>query len=139
VVVINKIDRVDAARRDEVTAVVKALNPVAEIVYADHGQVPLRQILGTGRFDLERASAMPGWARELKGHHTPETEAYGIEMLCAAQHRAAASLALLHLHGPALPRSDPRQRLRLAGQSAAMGGERLCCTKQAPWAGSLVA
>jgi len=79
VVVINKIDTVDATRRDEVTAVVKALNPVADIVYADHGQVPLGQILGTGRFDLERASAMPGWARELEGQHTPETEAYGIE------------------------------------------------------------
>lgn len=79
VVVINKIDKVDAARRDEVTAVVKALNPVAEVVYADHGQVPLKQILGTGRFDLERASSMPGWARELDGEHTPETEAYGIE------------------------------------------------------------
>jgi G3E family GTPase len=79
VVVINKIDKVDTARRDEVTAVVKALNPMAEIVYADHGQVPLRSVLGTGRFDLERASAMPGWAQELEGLHTPETEAYGIE------------------------------------------------------------
>ena len=63
VVVINKIERVDAARRDEATAVVKALNPAAEIVCADHGQVLLRQILGTGRFDLERASAMPGRAQ----------------------------------------------------------------------------
>lgn len=79
VVVINKIDKVDAARRDEVTAVVKALNPVAQIVYADRGQVPLKAILGTGLFDLERASSMPGWARELEGQHTPETEAYGIE------------------------------------------------------------
>jgi G3E family GTPase len=79
VVVINKIDKVDVARRDEVTAVVKALNPVAQIVYADRGQVPLKAILGTGLFDLERASAMPGWARELEGQHTSETEAYGIE------------------------------------------------------------
>jgi G3E family GTPase len=79
VVVINKIDKVDAARRDEVTAVVKALNPVAQIVFADHGRLPLRSILGTGLFDMERASAMPGWARELEGKHTPESEAYGIE------------------------------------------------------------
>jgi G3E family GTPase len=78
VVVVNKIDKVDATRRDEVTAVVKALNPVARIVYADHGKVPLKTVLGTGRFDLERASAMPGWARDLEGKHTPETEAYGI-------------------------------------------------------------
>jgi G3E family GTPase len=46
----------------EVAGVIKALNPVAEIVYADHGVIPLKKILGTGKFDLERASAMPGWA-----------------------------------------------------------------------------
>ena len=78
VVVINKIDKVDAARRDEVTAVVKALNPLADVVFADHGRVPLERVIGTGHFDLERASATAGWARELEGLHTPETEAYGI-------------------------------------------------------------
>lgn len=78
VVVVNKIDLVDQKRRAEVAAVIMALNPVAEIVYADHGQLPLTKILGTGKFNLERAAAMPGWARELEGKHTPETEAYGI-------------------------------------------------------------
>lgn len=78
VVVVNKIDLVDAARRDEVTGIIKALNPVAEIVYANHGKIPLTTILGTGKFDLERASAMPGWAKELEGKHKPETEEYGI-------------------------------------------------------------
>jgi G3E family GTPase len=78
VVVVNKIDKVDAARRGEVAAVVKALNPQAELIYAEHGQVPLRQVLGTGKFDLERASRMPGWVREMEGLHTPETEAFGI-------------------------------------------------------------
>lgn len=78
VVIVNKIDKVDAARRHEVTAVIKALNPVADIVEAQHGRVPLEKILGTGKFDLERANAMPGWVRELEGRHTPETEAYGI-------------------------------------------------------------
>lgn len=86
VVVVNKIDKVDATRRDEVTAIVKALNPTAEIVYADHGRVPLKAVLGTGKFDLERASAMPGWARELEGLHTPETEAYGITSFVLRSH-----------------------------------------------------
>jgi len=79
VVVVNKIDQVDAARRDEVVGVVKALNPVARIVIAEFGRVPLKAVLGTGLFDLERASAMPGWVRALEGEHTPETQAYGIE------------------------------------------------------------
>ena len=72
VVVVNKIDLVDLKRRAEVAAVIMALNPVAEIVYADHGRVPLTKILGTGKFNLERAAAMPGWARELEGKHTHE-------------------------------------------------------------------
>jgi G3E family GTPase len=78
VVVVNKIDLVDAERAAEVAGVVKALNPTAEVIFADHGQVPLRKLLGTGKFDFERASEMPGWARELEGQHTPETEEYGI-------------------------------------------------------------
>ncbi len=57
---------------------IKALNPVAEIVYAEYGNVPLKRILGTGRFDLDRASRMAGWFKELAGEHIPETEAFGI-------------------------------------------------------------
>jgi G3E family GTPase len=86
VVVVNKIDLVDQKQRAEVAAVVMALNPTAEIVYADHGHVPLKSILGTGKFDLERASAMPGWARELEGKHTPETEEYGISSFVLRSH-----------------------------------------------------
>lgn len=78
VVVVNKIDLVDLKRRAEVAAVIMALNPTAEIVYADHGRLPLAKILGTGKFDLDRAAAMPGWARAMEGKHTPETEEYGI-------------------------------------------------------------
>lgn len=86
VVVVNKIDRVDTVRRDEVTALVQALNPGARVVYADHGQVPLKAVLGTGLFDLERASRNPGWVRELEGEHTPETEAYGIDSFVLRSH-----------------------------------------------------
>lgn len=86
VVVVNKIDRVDAARRDEVVAVIKALNPMASLVFAEFGRVPLEEVLGTGLFDMERASRMHGWVRELEGRHTPETEAYGIESFMLRSH-----------------------------------------------------
>jgi G3E family GTPase len=79
VIVVSKTDLVDAAQIAAVTAVVKALNPVAEVVYAERGRVPLTKLLGTGKFDLERASQMAGWARELAGLHTPETDEYGID------------------------------------------------------------
>jgi G3E family GTPase len=78
VVVVSKTDLVTVAQLADVKAVIRALNPTAELVYARRGQVPLQKILGTGKFDLEKASAMAGWARELAGIHTPETEEYGI-------------------------------------------------------------
>jgi G3E family GTPase len=78
VIVVSKLDLVDAVRREAVMALIKALNPMAEVVAAEHGRVPLDRILDTGRFNLERASSFAGWARELAGQHAPETEAYGI-------------------------------------------------------------
>jgi G3E family GTPase len=78
VIVISKIDQVTPDELYEVIGVIKALNPVAEILHAEHGDVPLRKILGTGRFDLDRASRMAGWFKELAGDHTPETEEFGI-------------------------------------------------------------
>ncbi|MCZ8129908.1 MAG: zinc metallochaperone GTPase ZigA [Steroidobacteraceae bacterium] len=78
VIVLNKVDRVDAAGRRQALALIKALNPSAHVVECTHGHVPLREILDTGRFDFERAQRMAGWARELAGDHAPETETYGI-------------------------------------------------------------
>ena len=78
VIVLNKVDMVDAAQRRRVLAVIRALNPGARILETNQSVVPLDAILGTNLFDLEQAAAMPGWAQELAGVHTPETETYGI-------------------------------------------------------------
>ncbi|MYN40442.1 GTP-binding protein [Duganella sp. FT109W] len=88
VVVVSKTDLVSLEHLGEVRAVIKALNPVATITYAEHGRVPLHKILGTGKFDLEKASEMAGWARELAGEHTPETEEYGISSFVLREPRA---------------------------------------------------
>ncbi|UOK70394.1 zinc metallochaperone GTPase ZigA [Ancylobacter polymorphus] len=80
VIVLNKVSDVAPARRREVRAVVKALNPDALIIETDQAHVPLKHILGTGRFDFERAHEHPTWFKELNGFrdHVPETEEYGI-------------------------------------------------------------
>ena len=78
VIVLNKVDMVAAAERLRVLAILKALNPGARIIETNQSVVPLDAILGTNLFDLEQAASMPGWAQELAGVHTPETETYGI-------------------------------------------------------------
>jgi G3E family GTPase len=78
VIVLNKTDRVNADGLRQVRQVVKALNRDARLIESEQGRVALDQVLGTGRFDFIRAQLAPGWMKELRGEHTPETEAYGI-------------------------------------------------------------
>ncbi|CAM2005688.1 zinc metallochaperone GTPase ZigA [Acanthopleuribacter pedis] len=78
VILLNKIDLVSEKEAEEVEAIVKALNPGAELIKTTRGQVPLGKVLDTGLFDYEKAESSAGWIRELQGEHTPETEAYGI-------------------------------------------------------------
>ncbi|MEM6707667.1 MAG: zinc metallochaperone GTPase ZigA [Pseudomonadota bacterium] len=78
VIVLNKLDLVTEAQAQEVEAIIKALNPGAEIIKATQGDVALEQVLDTGLFDYDKAAASAGWIREMEGEHVPETEEYGI-------------------------------------------------------------
>ncbi|MET8975761.1 GTP-binding protein [Streptomyces sp. NPDC004539] len=78
VLVLNKLDLVDTPAADRLRATLTRLNPTARVLTSTHSRVPLREVLDTGRFDLEQAQQAPGWVRELNGDHTPETEEYGI-------------------------------------------------------------
>lgn len=78
VIILNKRDLVTDDQASEVTAIVKALNPGANILNAERAQVPLASVLETGLFDYDLAASSAGWIRELEGEHTPETEEYGI-------------------------------------------------------------
>jgi G3E family GTPase len=78
VIVSNKADLVSEAELGQLAGILATFNPEAAILASRHGQVPLREVLGTGRFDFARAQASAGWAQALSGHHLPESEEFGI-------------------------------------------------------------
>ncbi|WP_037149487.1 zinc metallochaperone GTPase ZigA [Rhizobium freirei] len=80
VVILNKIGSATAEQRDAVRKIIVGLNPDARLIEADFGAVEPAEVLGTGRFDIDRAETHPLWYKELHGFndHVPETEEYGI-------------------------------------------------------------
>jgi len=78
VIVLNKLDLITEADRDRLMGILRSLNPRARIEVASFGKVSLDKVLGTGLFDFEQASQAPGWLKEMRGEHVPETKEYGI-------------------------------------------------------------
>ena len=78
VILISKIDLVKKTDIDKLIVVLKTLNTTASIIPISNGEVELDRILNTGLFDFEQAQQAPGWLKEMRGEHIPETEEYGI-------------------------------------------------------------
>lgn len=76
--IISKSDLISREQLVELQGILTSLNPVAEQIIADHGQVPLDKLLNTQSFSFDRAKQDPGWLKEMRGEHIPETEEYGI-------------------------------------------------------------
>ena len=78
VLLISKTDLVQTSDVERLKAILKSLNTHAQIIPISQGQVPIDDVLNTGLFDFERAQEAPGWLKEMRGEHVPETEEYGI-------------------------------------------------------------
>ncbi|MEM0962374.1 MAG: zinc metallochaperone GTPase ZigA [Bacteroidota bacterium] len=78
VIVLNKLDTVSADEAEVVEAALRRLNPRAHLLKTTNSEVPLAEVLETGRFSFEEAADAPGWLVEMRGEHLPETEEYGV-------------------------------------------------------------
>jgi|TARA_Y100000589_G_scaffold155053_1_gene147637 G3E family GTPase len=78
IILISKTDLVKQGDIDKLKAVIRNLNTHAQIIPISNGEISGQEILSTGLFDFERAQQAPGWLKELRGEHVPETEEYGI-------------------------------------------------------------
>ena len=80
VIILNKVGSATVEQRDAARKIIVGLNPHAGLIEADFGAVEPAEVLGTGRFDIDRAETHPLWYKELHGFkdHVPEIEEYGI-------------------------------------------------------------
>ena len=87
VILISKTDLVESSDKDRLIAILKTLNTHAEIIPISHGEVDVDAVLNTKLFNFERAQQAPGWLKEMRGEHIPETEEYGIASFSYAARR----------------------------------------------------
>ena len=80
--VLNKCDKVTPEQIAELKAIVRSLQKDAKIVEATQSNVPLSEIMNTGRFNFERAYDSAAWIDAMEHpeeHDDPEVLEYGIE------------------------------------------------------------
>ena len=78
VLLVSKTDLVNKDDINKLNAILRSLNTDAQILPIQHGKVDIDNVLNTGLFDFEKAQQAPGWLKEMRGDHIPETEEYGI-------------------------------------------------------------
>lgn len=92
VIVLNKVDLVDAPTKERILSLIQRLNHRAKIIETNYGRIDnMKKILNTGLFNLERAQAGYGWlqdlhamtVRQVNGKNVvtpkPETEEYDVQ------------------------------------------------------------
>ncbi len=87
VILISKADLAKNTDIERLIAILKTLNTHAQIIPISQGQVDIDAVLNTGLFNFERAQQAPGWLKEMRGEHVPETEEYGIGSFSYAARR----------------------------------------------------
>ena len=78
VILISKTDLITNDELNRLTAILNTLNTQANIIPISNGHININEVLNTGLFNFERAQQAPGWLKEMRGEHIPETEEYGI-------------------------------------------------------------
>ncbi len=65
-VLLNKASEVPRDELEHIKAIIRTLQPVAEIIECDYTKVALEKFLHTGKFDFGRTATSAGWIRELE-------------------------------------------------------------------------
>ena len=72
IILLNKASEVSPEELERVKQIVRALQPKAEIIECDYGNVDFEKILGTGMFDFDSVATSAAWINEIEKHSGDE-------------------------------------------------------------------
>lgn len=74
IILLNKASEVDKHELERIRQIIRALQPKAEIIECDYGNVDLDRLLHTGSFDFNRVATSAAWIDEIENHHGDEED-----------------------------------------------------------------
>lgn len=74
IILLNKASEVSPQELERIRQIIRALQPKAEIIECDYGNVDFDKILNTGLFDFEKVATSAAWIDEIEHHHGDEEE-----------------------------------------------------------------
>ena len=74
IVLLNKASEVQKDDLERIKEIIRALQPKAEIIECDYGNVDLGKIVNTKMFDFDKVATSATWKNEIESHHDEEEE-----------------------------------------------------------------
>ena len=74
IILLNKVDDVSKEELGLVKKIIRSLQPKAEIIECNYGDVDLDKILNTGDFNFDKVATSASWNAEIEGHDEEEDE-----------------------------------------------------------------
>ena len=72
IILLNKASEVEPHELERTKQILRALQPKAEIIECNYGDVELNKILNTNLFDFEKVATSAAWINEIENHHPDE-------------------------------------------------------------------
>ena len=74
IILLNKVDDVNAEELGLVKSIIRSLQPKAEIIECNYGDVDLNKIINTKVFNFDEVATSAAWIAEIEGHHDEHEE-----------------------------------------------------------------
>ncbi len=74
IILLNKASEVSKEELAEVRQIIRAIQPKADIIECDYGNVDLDQIIHTEKFNFDEVATSAAWIQEIEAHHDDDDD-----------------------------------------------------------------